>query len=123
MKESLTLIGFITLMFFLFSIPSCRPIDTNVYECTISYTIGDNPYPFTETVEIDLPTQYTPAYSCGNGKITIIGSGVGSYQMPCKNIYNGDQKIMVTDFKCSFIRNYKASSWDGHELKSRKKSH
>ena len=121
MKESLTLIGFIALILFLFSLPSCNPIDTNVYECTISYTIGDNPYPFTETVEIDLPTQYTPAYSCGSGKITLIGSGAGSYQMPCKNIYNGDQKVMVTDFKYSFIRNYKASRLDGHELKSRKK--
>ena len=83
MKESLTLIGIIALILFLFSLPSCNPIDTNVYECTISYTIGDNPYQFTETVMIDLPTDYTPAYSCGSGKITLIGDCPVHHLLAC----------------------------------------
>lgn len=121
MRESICLICFITLFIFILSIPGCRPIETDVNECTISYTIGDSPSVFTETIMMDMPDMYTPAYTCGNGLIKLVGSGPGSYQMPYKTIYEGDQPVRVIDFNYHFVRHYKASRWDGHELKSRKK--
>lgn len=120
MKDSIALILFILIFFGMCSVPACTPIDESVYECTITYTVNGNT--ISEKIEnVVLPDIYTPAYSCGDGKIKLIGSGPGNYQMPYSDIITTHQKVTVQDFEYKLIRTYKASRWDGRELKSRKK--
>ena len=119
MKESLTLIGVITAIFLFICAPACTPIDHSVYRCSITYTLDKAQH--TTTMTMDIPSMYVPAYSCGNGKIKLIGVGPGDYQWYYKDIYAGPLDATVQKFDYTFIRSYKASRWDGHELKNKKK--
>ena len=121
MKDSIALILFILIFFGMGSIlVACTPIDESVYECTITYTVDGNV--ITEKIEnVVLPDVDTPAYSCGDGKINLVGFGPGNYQILYSNIITTNQKVTVQDFDYKLIRKYKASRWDGHELKPRNK--
>ena len=120
MKESLSIIGFIAFLWLLFSIPSCKGRETSLYECTITYTI--NGIPVTETFDdVELSSDYVPAYSCGGGRILLIGAGTGSYQYPYCEIINTSQELAVQDFDYKLIRSYRASRWTGREIQKRKK--
>ena len=113
MKKIIVLISIIMCLCFC----ACTPINTAVYNCTITYTIGDNQY--TETIIMDVPAMYTPVYSCGNKQITVIGAGSGKYQLRYKTVYSGELPIAVQSFDYTLVRTYKASSFDGHELKNK----
>lgn len=119
MKESLTLIGVITAIFLLICTPSCTPLDRSEYRCTITYTLDGAQH--STTVVTSFPSDYVPAYSCGGGKIKLVGVGPGEYQWYVQDIYVGNLPASVQKFDYTLIRTYKASRWDGHELKSRKK--
>ena len=120
MKESLSIIGFITFLWLLFSLPSCKGRDTSLYECSITYTVNGNQ--ITEKIDgIELPSDYIPAYCCGNGKIALVGLGRGSYQIYYKDIIKTSQDLAVQSFDYKLIRSYKTSYMDGHELKRKKK--
>ena len=95
---------------------SCT-MEKTVYEYTISYTIEGTS--FTETHTIDMPAVYVPSYRLGNGALQIIGS-CGMSSMTHTTIYKGSLNVKVTNFDYKVIRTYKASKWDGHELKSKK---
>lgn len=112
MKKLFLLVGF------LLYICSCScSIDETVYEYSISYTIEGNPV--SETHKVDMPSVYVPSYVSRPGCIQIIGS-YGMNSMTYATIYKGTLDVKVTNFDYKVIRSYKASKWDGHELKSKK---
>lgn len=93
---------------------SCTPIDQTVYEYTITYTIAGTE--ITEVHSIDMPSQFVPSYRLDQNSLKIIGS-YGTSSMPYTTIYKGSLNIKVINFDYKTIRNYKASCWDGHEIK------
>lgn len=95
---------------------SCT-MDKTVYECNISYTINGNPV--TETFQLNMASSYVPSYRLDQKSLTIIGSS-GSSSLTYKTIYRGSLDVKVTEFDYKIVRSYKASKWDGHELKSKK---
>lgn len=124
MKNFYTVIGFMIGLFcLLFISVSCGNVDRVEYECTITYTLGG--CSFTETHKADMPVEYIPGYSCGKNrdgenKIRLIGSGRGDYQIYYTDIYKGIQPVSVESFNYKIIRTYKASRWNGHEIKKKK---
>lgn len=88
-----------------------------VYECNISYTINGNPV--TETFQLDMASSRVPSYRLDQKSLTIIGAS-GNSSLTYKTIYRGSLYVKVTEFDYKIVRSYKASKWDGHELKSKK---
>lgn len=86
----------------------------NVYECNISYTINSSPV--TETFQLDMSSSCVPSYRLDQKSLTIIGSS-GSSSLIYKTIYCGSLDVKVKEFDYKIVRSYKASKWDGHELK------
>lgn len=103
----------------LFCLCSCTAID-NEYLATIVYSINGGEA-VTETIDIRLPDGYTPNYICqekdGIKKLYIRGID-GSYFSPgLVTIYTGRLDAHVMSFNYKFIRSYKVSQFDGHEIK------
>lgn len=113
MKKIIVLISIIVCLCFC----ACTPINTSVYNCTITYTLGDNQY--TETIMMDVPSMYVPAYSCGNKKIKVLGVGSDDYQFSYKTVYSGELPIAVQSFDYTLVRTYRASRLNGRELKNK----
>jgi len=103
----------------LFCICSCTTID-NDYQATIVYSINGGEA-VTETIDIRLPDGYTPnyIYQEEDGDKNLYIRGVcGSYLSLTRQIvYSGRLKIDVISFNYKLIRSYKASKFDGHEIK------
>lgn len=96
---------------------SCTPINKTVYEYTITYTIAGTE--ITEVHRIDMPSIFVPSYRLDQNSLKIIGS-YGTSSMPYTTIYQGSLNVKVINFDYKTIRNYKASGWDGHEIKKKK---
>ena len=118
MKKSLTLLGVITAILLFICAPACTPSDKSEYRCTIVYTLDGAQH--STTVTASFPSDYVPAYSCGGGKIKLVGVGPGEFQVRIQDIYVGNLPASVQKFDYTLIRTYKASRWDGHELKRKK---
>ena len=110
MKKLLLLLGLLLCMC------SCAPFYKTVYEYTISYTIEGKQ--ITETHRVDMPSSYVPSYRLDQNSLKIIGS-YGTTSMPYTTIYQGSLNVKVTDFDYKTIRTFKASKWDGHEIKTK----
>jgi hypothetical protein len=110
MKKLLLLLGL------LLCISSCAPIDQTVYEYTITYTIAGTE--ITEVHSIDMPSNFVPSYRLDQNSLKIIGS-YGTSSMPYTTIYKGSLTVKVTNFEYKVVRNYKASGWNGHEIKTK----
>lgn len=95
---------------------SCEPINKTVYEYTITYTIAGTE--IMEVHSIDMPSVYVPSYRLSKGSLEIIGSA-GFESTPYITVYKGSLDVKVIDFDYKTIRNYKASSWDRHEIKTK----
>ena len=95
---------------------SCTPINTTVYEYTITYTIAGTE--ITEVHSVDMPSNFVPSYRLDQNSLKIIGS-YGTSSMPYTTIYKGSLTVKVTNFEYKVVRNYKASGWDGHEIKTK----
>lgn len=95
---------------------SCIPIDESVYEYTISYTIEGKQ--ITETHRLNMPSIYVPSYRLDQNTLKIIGS-YGTSSRSYTTIYQGSLNVKVTDFNYKEIRTFKASKWDGHEIKTK----
>lgn len=95
---------------------SCAPINQTVYEYTITYTIAGTE--ITEVHRTDMPSQFVPSYRLDQNSLKIIGS-YGTSSMPYTTIYKGSLNVKVINFDYKTIRNYKASWWDGHEIKTK----
>jgi hypothetical protein len=110
MKKLLLLLGL------LLCISSCTPIDETVYEYTISYTIEGKQ--ITETHRLNMPSTYVPSYRLDQNSLKIIGT-YGISSLTYTTIYQGSLNVKVTDFDYKTIRTFKASKWDGHEIKTK----
>lgn len=97
---------------------SCTTCTTNttVYEYTITYTIAGTE--ITEVHSIHMPSNFVPSYRLDQNSLKIIGS-YGTSSMPYTTIYKGSLNVKVINFEYKTIRNYKASFWDGHEIKTK----
>lgn len=110
MKKLLIIFGI------LLCISSCTPIDKTVYEYTITYTIAGTQ--ITEVHSVDMPSQFVPSYRLDQNSLKIIGS-YGTSSTPYTTIYQGSLNVKVTDFNYKTIRTFKASRWNGHEIKTK----
>ena len=110
MKKLLILLGLLICVW------SCTN-DYTVYDYTITYTI-EGGSPITEQHRIELPSRFTPAYVLGNGSLTVIGS-YGMSSGTYTTIYKGSLTVKVLNFEYKKVRDYKASGWDGHEIKTK----
>lgn len=90
--------------------------DATVYEYTITYTIAGTE--ITEVHSIHMPSNFVPSYRLDQNSLKIIGS-YGQSSMTYTTIYKGSLNVKVINFEYKIIRNYKASWWDGHEIKTK----
>ena len=101
---------------------SCGTQDETTYEFTITYTIGGNS--FTEMFSENLPSTYTPNYSTEKdirGKTLLKVVGLKGYNVyPIQLVYSGRQEVKVVDFQYKAVRYFKASRFDGHEVKRKR---
>jgi len=93
---------------------SCAPTDKTVYEYTITYTITGTE--ITEVHRVSMPSHFVPSYRLDQNSLKIIGS-YGQSSMSYATIYKGSLNVKVINFDYKTIRTYKASWWDGHEIK------
>ena len=95
---------------------SCTPTDQTVYEYTITYTITGTE--ITEVHRVSMPSHFVPSYRLDQNSLKIIGS-YGQSSMSYATIYKGSLNVKVINFDYKPIRTYKASWWDGHEIKTK----
>ena len=95
---------------------SCTPVNKTVYEYTITYTIAGTQ--ITEVHSIDMSSNFVPSYRLDQNSLKIIGT-YGISSMTYTTIYKGSLNVKVTDFDYKTIRTFKASKWDGHEIKTK----
>lgn len=98
---------------------SCGSYTENEYRCEIFYTIGGTDY--SDTVTIRCTSFCAPMYVVRDGSI-IVDSYPHGDLFERKVIYQGNQDVKVNDFKSTVVRTYKASRWDGKEIKKKKLS-
>ena len=100
-----------------FCLTSCGSYTEKEYRCEIAYTIGGVEY--SDVVTIKAPDGYVPVYAEGNGSI-IIDIFPNGNPFIRTVVYNGKQDVRVNDFNYTLVRTYKASRWNGKEIKRRK---
>ena len=98
---------------------SCGSYTENEYRCEIAYAIGGVEY--SDVVTIKAPDGYVPVYAEGNGSIVIDIFPNGNPFIRTV-VYNGKQDVRVSDFNYTLVRTYKASRWNGKEIKKKKLS-
>jgi len=113
MKKIILLVGI------LFSLVACNPYMRSEYVIDIGYTIdgGDAKIERIESIEMDMPTSYTPIYSYDGQTLMVFGRQPGSESFERHVVYSGTLPIKVSSFEWKRVKTYRASRWDGHELK------
>lgn len=113
MKKIVLLIGI------LLCLCSCGSHSESRYEITIVYSI-DGSEPKTEVVYMDFPSDTKPAYVYDGETLKVFGIHGQITSFDRKIIYSGSLDIEVKSFDYKVVREYRASNWDGHEIKPKK---
>ena len=113
MKKIILLIGI------LFGLVACNPYMRSEYVISIEYTIdgGDSKIERVENIKMDMPTSYTPIYSYDGQTLMIFGAKTGYASCERQIVYSGSLPVKVSSFEWKRVKTYRASRWDGHELK------
>jgi len=107
---------------------SCSPMERADYEYKITYNINGISFERTDNL-LDVPAKTVPTYiltrSSGNHSnskliVTVIYAEEYTYPYCTQTVYEGNLTCNVTSFEYWKIRNFKASKWDGHEIKPRR---
>ncbi len=113
MKKIILLVGI------LFGLVACNPYMRSEYVISIEYTIdgGDSKIERVESIKMDMPTSYTPIYSYDGQTLMVLGRQPGYESFERHIVYSGSLPIKVSSFDWKRVKTYRASRWDGHELK------
>lgn len=95
---------------------SCGTYTKKEYTITVKYCIN-NSYDVVETFPMCLEKSYTPAYSYDGHRLAVYGIRGGLTSFEFIVVYQGNLPIRVNDFNYELKRVYKASKFDGHEIK------
>lgn len=104
---------------------SCRPMERADYKYKIVYTIDGVAFERTDNL-LDVPANTIPTYMLkkGFGKhtnnqliVTAIYEEEYIYPFSIETIYEGNLSCNVVSFDYCKIRNFKASKWNGKEIK------
>lgn len=104
------------ILFIGFLLSSCGTQIEKEYKVTIEYRIN-NSYNVSETFPIYLEKSYTPAYSYNGYRLAVYGICGGMISYDYIIVYQGGLPIKVLNFDYRVVRTYKASKFDGHEVK------
>ena len=113
MKKIILLVGI------LFGLVSCNPYMRSEYAISIEYTIdgGDSRIEKVENIKMDMPTSCTPIYSYDGQTLMVFGRQPGHESFKRHVVYSGALPVKVSSFDWKRVKTYRASRWDGHELK------
>lgn len=113
MKKIILLIGI------LFGLVACNPYMRSEYVIDIGYTIngGDAKIEKIESIKMNMPDSFIPIYSYDGQTLMISGRKPGCESLERHVVYSGSLPIKVSSFEWKKAKTYRASRWDGHELK------